>query len=109
MLSNLASQSPVLLVCLVACFVILARWKQGSRGLVWALLGFGLALVLSIVVPIAQTSLQRWAIESGGSMASRASIMTGASLVWAAMRAISYICLLVAIFAGRPAIQNTSI
>ena len=53
LLSLFAIQLPTLLVCFVAGVVILGRWKQGSKGSMWALLRFGLAAVLCFAVPVA--------------------------------------------------------
>ena len=60
LLSMFAIQLPTLLVCFVAGVVILGKWKQGSKGSMWALLGFGLAAVLCFAVPVAQTAVQGW-------------------------------------------------
>jgi hypothetical protein len=65
LLSMFAIQLPTLLVCFVAGVVILGRWKQGSKGSMWALLGFGLAAVLCFAVPVAQTAVQDWVRHSG--------------------------------------------
>ena len=100
LLSSFAMQLPVLLVCLVAGVVILARGKQGARGAVWALLGFGLALVLCILIPVVQTSVQSWVMQSGD-IAHRASVFTVLSILWSVLRAISYALLLLAVIAQR--------
>jgi hypothetical protein len=100
LLSTLATQLPVLVVCMVASVVVLVRWKEGSRGSLWALLGFGLALMLCIVVPVVQTTVQRWVMQSGD-VARRASVFTGLSILWSVLRASTYALLLVAVFAGR--------
>ena len=55
LLSMFTIQLPTLLVCFVAIVVVLGRWKAGSEGSIWALLGFSLAAVLCFAVPVAQT------------------------------------------------------
>ena len=100
-LSMFAIQLPTLLVCFVAGVVILGKWKEGSKGSMWALLGFGLAAVLCFAVPVAQTALQQWVRHSGHTMAESASVMAGISFVWSLLRAVTYGLLLVAVFAGR--------
>jgi hypothetical protein len=100
MLSSMAMQLPILLVCLAAGVIILVKWKQASSGSLWALLGFGLALILCILIPVVQTSVQRWVMQSGD-IAHRASVFTGLSFVWSVLRAVTYALLLVAVFAGR--------
>jgi len=101
LLSMFAIQLPTLLVCFVAGVVILARWKQGSKGSMWALLGFGLATVLCFAVPVAQTAVQAWIKHSGHTIIESASVMAGISMVWSVLRAVTYALLLVAVFAGR--------
>jgi hypothetical protein len=101
LLSMFAIQLPVLLVCFGAGVVILARWKQGSNGSLWALFGFGLAAVLCFAVPVAQIAVQDWIRQSGHSMVEGASVMAGVSVVWSLLRAASYALLLIAVFAGR--------
>ncbi|HEY7001273.1 MAG TPA: hypothetical protein VH330_05995 [Candidatus Udaeobacter sp.] len=100
-LSMFAIQLPTLLVCFVAGVVILGRWKQGSKGSIWALLGFGLAAVLCLAVPVAQTALQQWVRHAGHTSVENASIMAGVSFVWSVLRAVTYALLLIAVFAGR--------
>jgi hypothetical protein len=101
LLSTFAIQLPTLLVCFVAGVVILGRWKQGSNGSMWALLGFGLAAVLCFAVPVVQTAVQQWVRHSGHTTAESASVMAGVSFVWSVLRAVTYALLLIAVFAGR--------
>ena len=101
LLSLFAIQLPTLLVCFVAGVVILARWKQGSKGSMWALLGFGLTALICFAVPVTQTAVQDWVRHSGYTMSESASIMAGISMVWSAVRAVTYALLLIAVFAGR--------
>ncbi len=101
LLSMFAIQLPTLLVCFVACVVVLAKWKQGSKGSMWALLGFGLATVLCFVIPVAQTAAQEWVRHSHYTTVESASVMAGVSMVWSVLRAVTYALLLIAVFAGR--------
>jgi hypothetical protein len=100
-LSMFAIQLPTLLVCFVAGVVILGRWKEGSKGSMWALLGFSLAAVLCFAVPVAQTAVQDWVRHSGYTTSESVSVMAGISIVWSVLRAVTYAFLLVAVFAGR--------
>ena len=79
LLSTFAIQLPTLLVCFVAGVVILGRWKQGSSGSMWALLGFGLAAVLCFAIPVGQTAVQQWVRHSGHTTVESASVMAGVS------------------------------
>ena len=101
LLSLFVIQLPTLLVCFVAGVVILGRWKEGSKGSMWALLGFGLAAVLCVAVPVAQTTVQQWVRHSGHTAVESASVMAGVSIVWSVLRAVTYALLLVAVFSGR--------
>jgi hypothetical protein len=106
LLSTFTAQVPVLVVSLAAVLVILFRWQQAPRGSLWALLAFGLSLVLCLVIPIGQTGVQSWAIQSSVPMATRASIFAGMGVVWSVLRAITYVLLLVAVYAGRPRVSD---
>ena len=101
LLSLFAIQLPTLLVCFVAGIVILGRWKQGSKGSMWALLAFGLTAVLCFGIPVTQTAVQDWVRHSGYTMSESASVMAGVSIVWSVLRAVTYALLLMAVFAGR--------
>jgi hypothetical protein len=102
--SSFAMQFPVMLVSLVAIVIILAKWRQAGGGAIWALLGFGVALILCIVVPLVQTIVQSWVIQNGD-MAHRVSVLSNLAILWSVLRAVSYALLLVAIIGGRPAPQ----
>ena len=93
---------PTLLVCAVACIMIVGRWRQGSGHLFWGIVGFGLALVLCIAIPAIQTALQHWVFESGERV-SRAWVFTAFGFISSGLHATIYACLMAAIFAGRPA------
>lgn len=99
--SMLVVQIPTLLVCFVAGIVILGRWKEASKGAMWALAGFGVATVLCIAIPVTQTGVQEWMNQSAWTTAERASVFAGLGFFWSVLRAVSYLLLLVAVFAGR--------
>jgi hypothetical protein len=101
LLSMLVVQLPTLFVCFVAGVVILGRWKHAPKGAMWALLGFGLTVILCIVIPVAQTGVQEWMTRNGGTMSERASVLAGLGFLWSVLRAVTYALLLVAVFAGR--------
>ena len=103
LLSMFAAQLPILLVSLLACLVIAVRRNKLSTASSWALMGFGLSVLLCILIPVAQTFVQNWAVESGRSMAQRASVFTGLAIVWSLLRATSYGLLLMAVCVRRPA------
>jgi hypothetical protein len=108
LLSMFTIQLPTLLVCFVAIVVVLERWKAGSKGSIWALLGFSLAAVLCFAVPVAQTVVQDWVSHSDHTMIEGASVMAGISMVWSVLRAVTYALLLMAVFAGRSTAPSVS-
>ena len=75
LLSLFAIQLPTLLVCFVAGVVILARWKQGSKGSMWALLGFGLTALICFALPVTQTAVQDWVRHSDYTTSESASVV----------------------------------
>jgi hypothetical protein len=101
LMSSVASQVPVMIVCMIACVVVVVKWRDGSRGSVWALLGFAIALVLCLTIPVTQY-VQYSLIKSQG-VSQSAPLVAALALVWSLLRALSYGLLLVAVFAGREA------
>jgi Na+/glutamate symporter len=101
---SLAIQLPILLVCLVAGIVVLAKWRQGACASIWALAGFGLALFLSFAIPITQQVVHSWVMQDGNPARLDATLL-GLAVLWSVLRAISYILLLAAVFAGRSALK----
>ena len=100
-LSMLAVNVPTLIVCLVAGVVILTKWQQAASAALWALLGFGLILVLCFVIPIMQAAIQPWVFQSGNA-AQRVWVFSVLTVFWSVLHALGYVFLLVAVFAGRP-------
>ena len=99
--SSFAAQSPVLIVCVIACIVIVSRWDDGG-GWSWAFAGFGLSVALCILIPVTQGLIQQWATDGSHSMVERASVLTVVGIFWSIMRAITYGLLLMGLIAGRP-------
>jgi len=94
-LSLLTQQLPQLLVCLVALILILVRWKHAPRSSVWALLGFGLALLLCIVRPLLTVEM----VMAPPQDRVRWSLILGLSQI--ALEVMIYTFLLVAVLIGR--------
>lgn len=91
---------PTLIVCVTACLVIVGKWQQGSRGSIWALIGFGLAVMLGIASPVVQTLFQSLIV--GNSQQAAVRIMSIYRIAASILHAASYLFLLIAVFAGRP-------
>lgn len=100
--SNFVPQIAVFTVSLVGLVVVILKWKQGSRGSIWALLGFGIAFALTLLVPLGSTIAQQAVTNGSFTNAQRASIYSVLANAWGLLRAVSYVFLLVAVFAGRP-------
>jgi uncharacterized membrane protein YeiB len=101
LLSLFVAQLPILIVCVLACMVIMTRKNDLAGATLWALAGFGLSIALSVAIPVVQMAVQKWVAEGGVSMAQRASVFTILGVVWSVLRAVSYALLLAAILAGR--------
>jgi hypothetical protein len=100
-LSLFAVNLPTLLVCCIAVIVIFTKWRQASSAAIWALVGFGLILILCVVMPLGQTVLQHWVYQSGDRL-SRMWAFSALGVASSLLHAVIYTFLLVAIFAGRP-------
>jgi hypothetical protein len=99
--STFAVYLPRVIICLVACIVIVAKWRDARGGALWALLGFGLALILCFVMPVGQTMVQHWVLQDGD-RASRMWAFSAFGMFGSVLQAVIYVFLLVAVFAGRP-------
>ena len=94
------ASAPVMIVCLGACVVIACKWQKGSSWQVWALMGFGLGLMIAIAIPITQALVQAWVVQSG-EIGSRAWVFAVLSGVWSILHACVYVLLFVAVLEGR--------
>ena len=104
-IGGLLIQIPVLLVCLVSILVAFVFWRRSPAASICALLGFGIALFLCILIPISQGMVMQMTKESGLEARATANIALG--LVWSILRAISYILLLVGVYTGRKSTGDT--
>ena len=100
MFSTFAVYLPRLIICLLACIVVVVRWREARGGALWALLGFGLALILCFVLPVGQTMLQHWVFQDSD-RASRMWAFSAFGMFGSVLQSVIYIFLLVAVFAGR--------
>jgi hypothetical protein len=101
LVSVFVGQLPVLIISLLGCVVIMARKNELGAAWSWALMGFGLSILLCVLIPLGQTLVQKWALDGGVSMTQRASVYTMLALVWSILRAVSFGLLLMAIVTGR--------
>jgi len=106
-LSMFLMQLPTLIVCLVACIIILTKRGTASRASSWALLGFGSVLCLCIVMPVVHTAIQSWVFQSG-QRADRMWAFTTVSIVGSVLDAATYVFLLLAVLAGRTTTDSTN-
>lgn len=91
---------PTILVCLGACIVILSKWQRDSSWQLWALLGFGLGLVIALAFPITQAVVQSWVAQSGN-ITHYVWVFSALGFFWSLLRACVYILIFVAVIEGR--------
>jgi hypothetical protein len=99
-LSTFAVYLPRVIICLVAVVVVLAKWREARGGALWALLGFGLALILCFVMPVGQNMIQHWVFQDAD-RANRMWAFSAFGMIGSVLQAVIYLLLLVAILAGR--------
>jgi len=100
MLRGILFNLPSLLVCAAGVAVVVGRAKQLRGALFWALLGFGLALFVSVASPVTWPLVWRFL----GPRVFNVLL----SVFWSLAHAASYGCLLLAVLGGRettPSIQ----
>lgn len=91
---------PAVIVFLVAIGITLAWRARAPRASCWALAGFGLLLILSLLMPVAHRLVARWALPAGGEEP-RLWAMQALSGVGSLLYGLAHLPLLAAIFAGR--------
>lgn len=101
-LTHFAVQLPVVIVCLAAGIITFSKRNQAPSASRWALLGFGLALIMTLIIPVSQAAVRQWMIQSGQSSQTINLVFSGLGVFWSLLRAATYGLLLVAVFAGRP-------
>ena len=99
LLGAVATQLPVLLVCLVGIIVALISWRRAPAASLWTFLAFCLAFLLCILIPVSQQIVLRMMKESSFDARVTANIVLG--VVWSILRAVSYLLLLAGVYAGR--------
>jgi hypothetical protein len=99
MLKTLFFQTPVLLVCLMAAVVALAKWRQAPTACGLALTGFGLAFLLTLVSPTVSIWLSM--AMRGQPMGDHGVVLAAFNVLVGILRAASYVLLLLATFANR--------
>ena len=100
-LAAFVAQIPVLLIALIACVVVIMKWKEGSRGSMWALAGFAIVVLLGILIPAVQSSVQVWIRQNPHTVEFNTQVFASLGFFWSLLRGLSYILLLVAVYAGR--------
>jgi hypothetical protein len=97
-ISQLLANLPTVLVCAVACGLILMNRRKITAAPRLALWGFGLAVGLGIVMPLLSGTLQIWLIRSDGpTRLSNIQLMGLLHLIGALLHASTYGLLLMAI------------
>ena len=57
---NLSYNLPILLICLAAVVIVLAKRRQLSRAFLWSLAGFGLAAFVYLLNPLVWAYFSLW-------------------------------------------------
>jgi uncharacterized membrane protein YccF (DUF307 family) len=100
LVSGLLAQLPVMLVCIVACALILTRKNKIAAAPKYALWGFGLAAGLGVSMPVLSGILQVWLIRlDGASRLNYIHLMWFVQLLGALLHAATYGLLLMAMLA----------
>jgi hypothetical protein len=105
MLGGIATQLPVLLVSLVGIMVALISWRRAPAASLWTFLAFCLAFLLCALIPVSQQAMLRMMKESSLDTRVTANIVLG--VVWSIVRAVTYVLLLVGVYAGRKSASAT--
>ena len=92
---------PKLIVSVVAVSLNIGRKKELGPSGNWALMGFGLFVVLSFLVPVVQAGVQQW-MRASGDYSHASLIYGGMSFIWSLLNAVGTGMLLVAVLKGRP-------
>ena len=92
---------PKLIVSVVAVAIVLGRKKELGLAGNWALMGFGLFVVLSFLVPVVQAGVQQW-MKASGDYSHASLIYGGMSFIWSLLNAVATVMLLMAVLKGRP-------
>ena len=100
-LSQAAYQLPMFAVCAVGGILLLTRRPQLGPGATWALLGVGLGLVLCVAMPIVQTAVQVWMMNTQHPPQQMGMIYPVLGIFWAVLRAASFGLVLAGVLAGR--------
>ena len=105
----LGSQLPVAIVSLIGLGLAWSRRKTSSRGLGWAMAGFGLAFALCIVSPLSLVLFQ-WMMTAVGSSgaSSHMTVYMLFSIFWSLLGALPYLMLGIAVFIGHAPAANQS-
>ena len=99
---HLVIQSPMLLICVAACVVIIAKRGWSSSWTLWALSGFGLNVLLYTFLPWIQGSTELWFLQSHLLRELGIPAFVATSFTWSLLHAITYTLLLVAFLVPRP-------
>ena len=100
-LKGILFQLPIFLASLAGLIVVIVCWRRSPAASLWAVLAFGLSLVLCIVIPVVQQVMWRMMMERAMGFDTRNTINMALTVVWSLLRAVSYVFLLIGVYAGR--------
>ena len=96
------ASAPSLLLCLVACTLVILDWRRGGRVSLWAVLGFGLAGLICIGAPLAMLFAFLSRVSSGVSEGSQFRALLLSGLILGVLQAVAMSFLLAAVLSARP-------
>jgi hypothetical protein len=104
--SQLAGQSPTLLVYIVGIVLCAVWWRRAPRAAMLAMVGCGLLLFTSIAISFVQVYYMN--NRNAMPMSSLSTIMTTVAIVGSVLRGAGFVLLLCAVFVGRPRVAQES-
>lgn len=100
LLSQAAYHVPMFLVCLLGGILLLTRRPHLGPGAVWALLGAGLGLVVSVASPLTTAALQVWMMNNNSRPANIGLVFGISAAVFAILHAASFGLVLAGVLVG---------
>jgi hypothetical protein len=102
-LAGLATQAPQMLVCVAALLIVPEKLRRAASARTWALWGFGLALLLGLLLPVAQAALQARLMGGALPPTQVALVFAGFGMFASLLHAIVLALLLAAVLSSRSA------
>ncbi|MFT3830093.1 MAG: hypothetical protein QM691_10360 [Opitutaceae bacterium] len=107
-LSQLLSQLPVIVVCIVGLALLAGRRSADAKAITWAMTGFGLTAALAISIPLLYATLSFVQVQGSLSLSSMTWVYPVIAFTSSALHALAYLLFLLAFLRFvRPAVPRT--